>query len=120
MLSEIPPAEHDRLLTAAAVYAIALRGDAPSAGHVRLMAATDAGTPVVAGEVPALAGYLEDGVTARLAAPGDPMAMRAAIEELLDSPAERGRLAAAALARAREWTYAEYFAAVGAADRATR
>ena len=112
VLSEIPAAEHDRLLSRAAVYAIALRGDAPSAGHVRLMAATDARTPVVAGEVPALAGYLEDGVTARLAPPGDPVAMRAAIEGLLDSPAERERLAAAAFARASEWTYAEYFAAV--------
>ena len=112
VLSEIPAAEHARLLSRAAVYAIALRGDAPSAGHVRLMAATDARTPVVAGEVPALAGYLEDGVTARLAPPGDPIAMRAAIEGLLDSPAERERLAAAAFARASEWTYAEYFAAV--------
>jgi len=113
VLVEIPPAEHDRLLRRAAVYAIALREDAPSAGHVRLMAATDAGTPVVAGNVPALAGYLEDGVTARLAAPGDAAAMRAAIEGLLASPAERERLAAAAVARAGEWTYAQYFAAVG-------
>jgi hypothetical protein len=114
VLSEIPPAEHDRLLAGAAVYAIALRDDAPSAGHVRLMAATDAGTAVVAGDVPALTGYLEDGITARLAPPGDPGAMRAAIEELLASPAERERLAAAARNRAREWTYAEYFASVGA------
>ena len=45
--------------------------------------------------------------------PGDPVAMRAAIEGLLDSPAEREQLAAAAFARAGEWTYAEYFAAVG-------
>jgi hypothetical protein len=112
VLSEIPPAEHDRLLAGAAVYALALREDAPSAGHVRLMTATDAGTPVVAGDVPALTGYLEDGVTARLTPPGDPAALRAAIEELLASPGECERLAATALARAREWTYTEYFAAV--------
>lgn len=113
VLSEIPRAEHDRLLGRAAVYAIALRDDAPSAGHVRLMAATDAGTPVVAGRVPALAGYLEDGVTARVVPPRDPASMRRGIEALLDSPAEGERLAAAARERAREWTYAEYFAAVG-------
>jgi len=113
VLTEIPAAEHDRLLRGAAVYAIALRDDAPSAGHVRLMAATDADTPVVAADVPALAGYLEDGVTARLVPAGDPTAMRAAINELLVSPTERERLATAARAAAGEWTYAEYFAAVG-------
>ena len=113
VLTEVPRDEHDRLLGEAAVYAIALRDDAPSAGHVRLMAATDAGTPVVAGRIPALAGYLEDGVTARLVPPHDPAAMRAGIEELLAAPAEGERLAAAARERAREWTYAEYFAAVG-------
>ena len=72
VLTDVPRDEHDRLLGEAAVYAIALRDDAPSAGHVRLMAATDAGTPVVAGRIPALAGYLEDGVTARLVPPARP------------------------------------------------
>ena len=112
MPTELPRDEHDRLLGEAAVYAIALRDDAPSAGHVRLMAATDAGMPVVAGRIPALAGYLEDGVTARLVPLHDPGAMRAGIEELLAAPAAAERLAAAARDRARDWTYAEYFAAV--------
>ena len=64
-------------------------------------------------EVPALAGYLEDGVTAQAGAARRPGGLRAAIEDLLDSPAERERLAAAASPARSEWTYAEYFAAVG-------
>ena len=114
VLSEIPRPEHDRLLGQAAVYAIALRDDAPSAGHVRLMAATDAGTAVVATRVATLEGYLEDGVTARTVAPGRPAALREAIEALLDSPEERRRLTDAARVAARAWTYREYFTAVSA------
>ena len=113
-LCEIPRAEHERLLRAAALYVIPLQADAPSAGQVRLMAATDAGTPVVATRVAALEDYVEWGVSALAAAPGDPDALRAAIDCLIENPAERQRLAAAALARARDWTYAEYFAAVRA------
>jgi glycosyltransferase involved in cell wall biosynthesis len=114
VLTELPRDQHDRLLSGAAVYAIALRDDAPSAGHVRLMAATDAGTAVVATRVATLEGYLEDGVTARTVAPGRPSALREAIEALLGSPDERRRLTDGARAAARQWTYREYFAAVGA------
>lgn len=113
-LCEIPRAEHERLLRAAAVYVIALRADAPSAGQVRLMAAVDAGTPVVATRVPALDGYVEEGVSALVVLPHDPDALGAAVERLIEVPAERERLAAAAIERARGWTYGEYFSAIGA------
>lgn len=112
VLSEIPLDEHDRLLASAAICAIVLDPAAPSAGHVRLMEATDAGTPVVATDVPALDGYIERAETARVVPPADPAALRAAIEALLAAPEEAERLATAARARARGWTYDEYFAAI--------
>ena len=112
VLCEIDHDEHERLLRAATVFVVAVRKGAPSAGQVRLMEATDARTPVVASDVEALATYAEHGVTARLVPPGDPAALREAVDGLLDSPQERERLAAAAIERARQWTYGEYFAAV--------
>ncbi|MFH0944008.1 MAG: glycosyltransferase family 4 protein [Planctomycetota bacterium] len=44
------------------------------------------GTPVVATDLPALREIVTDGVTGRLAAPGDPEALASAIRELLDHP----------------------------------
>jgi len=111
-LCEIPRDEHERLLRGAAVYVIALAARAPSAGHVRLMAATGAGTAVVATRVAALEDYVEEGASALLVAPGDADALGAAIDHLIAAPAERERLVAAALGRARRWTYAEYFSAI--------
>ena len=113
-LCELPRAEHERLLRAAAVYVIPLQADAPSAGQVRLMAATDAGTPVVATRVAALEGYVDEGVSALTVPPGDAGALGAAIDALIEDPGERDRLAATALERARRWTYTEYFAAIRA------
>jgi len=112
-LCEIAPSEHAELLRRAAVYVIPLRADSPSAGQVRLMAATDAGAAVVATRIAPLAGYVSDGVSAVLVEPGDPDALAAAVERLLSSPDERERLVAGARERARRWTYREYFDAVG-------
>lgn len=112
LLCEVAPEEHAELLRRAAVYVIALRSDAPSAGQVRLMAATDAGTPVIATRVGPIESYVEDGVSAILVDAGNPDALAAAIERLLGSPEERERLSAAALERARTWTYDDYFAAI--------
>jgi glycosyltransferase involved in cell wall biosynthesis len=61
------------------------------------------GTPLVAsrtGALPEVVGY--DGSAGLLVAPGDPGALCAAVERLLDDPAERERLGAAARARVRE------------------
>ena len=54
------------------------------------------GTPVVATRVGGLAEVVQDGVTGRLVAPGDPAALAAGVLEVL---AQRGRMGAAA----REW-----------------
>jgi hypothetical protein len=114
IMVEVSRAEHDRLMRAAAVFAMPLVDDGLSAGQVRLMTATELGTPVVATRVPTLAGYTRDGETAVLIGPGDAPALRDAVDGLLADPPRRQRLADAALERARTRTYADYFADVGA------
>ena len=69
--------------------------------------ALNAGTPVVATRVGGLPEVVEDGVTGRLVAPGDPEALTAAVADVLD---HREAMGAAGRERARRWhadTYAE-------------
>lgn len=58
--------------------------------------------PVVATAVGGLPDAVEDGVTGIVVPPGDPPALRAALRRLLDEPALRARLGAAARERALE------------------
>jgi glycosyltransferase involved in cell wall biosynthesis len=60
------------------------------------------GRPVVATAVGGLLDAIEDGVTGLLVPPGDPVALRHALETLLTDEALRRRLGAAARQRARE------------------
>jgi hypothetical protein len=112
VLCEVPRSEHDERVRSSAVYVLCLEEGGPSAGHVRLMAVTDCGTPVIATAAPGLEGYVEDGVTAVLVPPGDPERLRAAIDGLLDDPKRRLALREAAAERARAWTYREFFNAM--------
>jgi len=112
ILCELSRPDHDARLRAAAIYVLSLRAGGPSAGHVRLMAAVGAGTPVVATRVPGLDGYVEDGETAVLVPPADPRSLRAVIDDLLAHPQERERLRTAAFEGARHRTYREYFGQV--------
>lgn len=89
VLSEIPAEEHERLLRSATLYALILREQRVSSGHVRLARAIEAGTPVVATTVQGLAGYVQDGVTATAVPPGDAAALRRAIDRLVADPAAR-------------------------------
>lgn len=84
VLTEVSPDEHARLLGDAAVYALVLREQDASTGQVRLARAIKAGVPVVASDVRGLNGYLEDGITAIGVPPGDPTALRQAIDRLLE------------------------------------
>jgi len=113
VLVEIENDEHDRLLAAASVYALCLRDEGPSAGHVRLLAAVDAGLAVVASDVRGLEGYVVPGETAELVPPRDPEALAQAIGALLSDEKRRRLLAAAAQRRARRWTYTEMWRALG-------
>jgi glycosyltransferase involved in cell wall biosynthesis len=112
VLCEIDQVEHERLLRGAAVFVIPIRDGAPSAGQVRLMDATDAGTPIVVSRVPALAEYVDDESTL-LVTPGDADALRSAVDLLLDSAELRDRLIAARAEAARGSTYHDYFSAIG-------
>lgn len=74
-----------------------------------------AGCAVIAAAHGGLVEIVRDGVTGRLVAPGDAVALARVAGELLDSPTERARLGAAAAADAQERFAPERFlAAVGA------
>lgn len=60
------------------------------------------GRPVVGSAVGGLLDLVEDGVTGLLVPPGDPTALRAALERLLNDPGLRERMGAAARERAQE------------------
>jgi glycosyltransferase involved in cell wall biosynthesis len=72
-----------------------------SAASGILVRALAVGRPVVATRMPALAGLVDDGVQGRIVEQEDVEALGAAIRELLDDPAARDRLGAAAAERAR-------------------
>jgi glycosyltransferase involved in cell wall biosynthesis len=91
------------------VYVMAMTERGVSAGHVRLMAAVEAGVPVVASRIEALADYVVPGETAVLVEPGVAVELRRAIEALLADAEERERMRNAALARAQGWTAEHYF-----------
>lgn len=111
VLCEIPQHEHERLLREATVFVIAIVDQAPSAGQVRLLEATDARTPIVVTRVPALAEYIDDDSVLAVA-PGDPDALREAIERALGSAQLRERLVEARTTRAAGASYEGYFASI--------
>ncbi len=117
VLCEISPEAYDEALRSAQIFVMPLKDSGVSAGHVRLMTATDVGIPVVATRARSLVGYVEDGVTALLVPANDPGALGEAVDRLLANPEERRRLIAAALERARQWTYADYFSAIASLVR---
>ncbi len=63
------------------------------------------GTPIIATTAGSIPEVIEDGVTGRLVAPGDPAALAAAVEEALERPAGARRLASNALHSVRGLDY---------------
>ncbi|MDQ6777507.1 MAG: glycosyltransferase [Actinomycetota bacterium] len=114
VLSDVSPERARELLRGAAVSMLLMYDAGVSQGHVRLCDAVDAGAVVVASRTRSLEGYVEDGHTAVLVAPGDAVALREAVDRLLGDPAARERLARAAFKRAAAWTWKDYLAAVEA------
>jgi hypothetical protein len=114
VLCDVSPERARELLAGAAVSVLPMYDSGVSQGHVRLCDAVDAGVAVVASRTRSLEGYVEDGGTAVLVAPGDPRVLRHAVDELLGDPAARARLAQAAFERAATWTWGDYLAAIEA------
>ncbi|MGY1812854.1 glycosyltransferase [Blastococcus sp. SYSU D00820] len=87
VLTEIPAEQHNDLVASASVYALVLQEVQASSGHIRLMTAIGARTPVVATRVKALDGYLVPGVTALAVPPNDAEGLAAGVRHLLDDEA---------------------------------
>jgi glycosyltransferase involved in cell wall biosynthesis len=114
VLCDVSPERARELLAGAAISVLPMYDAGVSQGHVRLCDAVDAGVAVVASRTRSLEGYVEDGRTAVLVAPGNPEALRHAVDGLLSDPAMRARLARAAFDRAGAWTWVDYLAAIEA------
>jgi glycosyltransferase involved in cell wall biosynthesis len=114
ILTEIPLAEHDRLLAQATVCAVVLREEGKSSGQVRLGTCIAAGVPAVVTEVEGLKGYLVDQITGHAVPANDPEALRAAIDLLMADPAKRQALVEAGRQETATYTREDYFANVAA------
>ena len=105
--------DHDAfraVLEDASACAVVMREAGLSQGHVRLADAVEAGAPIAATATRSLEGYVADGETALLVPPGDPAALRAALDRLHTDPALRERLRAEAHRRACARTWSGYLA----------
>lgn len=90
----------DVLATAAVVVVPTHVREYPT-GQTVLLEAMALGKACVVTDTPAMHTYVDDGVTASLVPPADPLALRAAITALVDDRSARDRLGAAARANAR-------------------
>ncbi len=101
----VPPQPHHILSTyyrAADLALVPSRSE--SFGLVALEAAA-CGVPVVASAVGGLLSLVDDGVTGRLVGGRDPADYAVAVASLLDDPQRRARMGAAAVDRARSYTW---------------
>jgi len=98
VLSSCHGLQYFRELAGAAVVAVPLAVEEISAGQMVLSQAFGLGRPVVVTHTPTVCDYATDGENALMVPRGDAEAMRAALRALLEDPALRARLGAAALA----------------------
>jgi hypothetical protein len=114
ILSELSADETRKRLGQAALSAVTMYDSGVSQGHTRLCDCVNAGAPVVVSQTRSLEGYVEPGETASVVPPGDPEALRQAINRLLADPAARDEMARAAWIRAGAWTWEDYLDAISA------
>jgi glycosyltransferase involved in cell wall biosynthesis len=91
-----------RFLHAAEVFVLPSRAESFGIANLEAMAA---GLAVISSRTGAIPEYLEDGVHGLLIAPGDAAALAVAIDRLMNDPALRRRLGAAARLRARDYDW---------------
>ena len=99
------------LLPGARCFVLCVREAGIAVGHVRIKDAIDAGVPIVATRARALEGYLDD-ESALLVPPGDPAALRAAVERVLADRSLAESLRRTAWERAAAWTWDDYLQAM--------
>jgi glycosyltransferase involved in cell wall biosynthesis len=90
----LTPDEYRALIAGAVLVVLPLYKSVHAGGISTLLEAMSSGKPVIVSASPGLADYVEDGVTCRVVPPGDPAALRQAIDALLGDVAERRRLGA--------------------------
>lgn len=122
--SAVPENLRDRVMFAGRVDPLELAGVfgraavvcAPSLGGesfgIVLLEAMAAGRPVVASSIPGYAAVLRDGVDGVLVPPGDPDALAAALERVLDDPNAARAMGEAGRERARRYDWPSIAAAI--------
>lgn len=96
MLGRLPRAGYLDLLCDATVVVIPTEVREYPTGQTVLLEAMALGKACVVTDTPAMREYVDDGVTALLVPPHDPVALRRAVQRLLDDPSLRSRLGAGA------------------------
>jgi glycosyltransferase involved in cell wall biosynthesis len=94
-----PRSDVPDLLAGADVFALASQSEG---GPISILEAMAAGLPVIASDVGGVGEIVDDGVTGLLVTPGDPDALAAALQRVLDDAELRRRLGAAGRRRAAE------------------
>ena len=84
ILTDLPRAEHDGRLGGAKLFLAVLKDQGGSSGHVRLASAAAHQTPVIASAIPGIRGY--EALAVATVPPGDPTALRAAVNAALLDP----------------------------------
>lgn len=109
---EIAREDFAEIMRRATVSVVAMVERRRSQGQVRVGDAAVAGVPVVATATVGLDGYVVDGLSGLLVAPGDPEALREAVDRVLRDRALAERLRRGARDRAARYGANEYFAAL--------
>jgi len=110
VLSEIPREDFYALLRRATVSVAAMAEVHTSQGHIRVMDAANHGVPLVVSDTASVADYVEHERTALVVPPGDPAALRAAVDRLLSDPDLRERLRREAFRAAAAWQASDFLA----------
>ena len=92
VLSDIPREQLLGILSRAMVSIVGMKEKRTSQGHIRLADARSYGAAIVASDVMGVADYVEHEQTALLVPPGDPRALRDAVDRLLADDTLRERL----------------------------
>jgi glycosyltransferase involved in cell wall biosynthesis len=99
--ASVPRHVFDALMLGASVVVVPLQTRADrSSGQTTYVNAMARGKAIVITDTPGVRDYIEDGETGRIVPPEDPVALAAAVRQLLEDPGERTKMGERARARA--------------------